>query len=355
MDSYNRVAIIKQPRWKSPLYSKSKIDRAGEIMCLPTSSSEEKESAIQIIDNWRASHAYPLQVFYMKLRRLKGDRKDIVVAQRIKRLSSIVYNLSENPGMKLSRMQDLGGCRMIVPTINDVYYFSNEIKASHIRHDFKRDFDYINTPKSSGYRSLHLVYKFRSESPSKQAYNNMLIELQFRTRLQHVWATALETMAIFTKQALKAGHGSKDYLRFFVLVSSLFAIEEKKPVVPGTIDDEAELISEIEIINDRVHILDTLEGIRLAINHDAEDPKDKRGYYLLTLKYDEKAVVVRYYMPSETEQANTDYNTIEGNSTASEDSVLVRASSMAEVRAAYPNYFLDINEFVERIETYLRN
>ena len=45
MDSYNRVAIIKQPRWKSPLYSKSKIDRAGEIMCLPTSSSEEKESA----------------------------------------------------------------------------------------------------------------------------------------------------------------------------------------------------------------------------------------------------------------------------------------------------------------------
>ena len=32
---------------------------------------------------------------------------------------------------------------MIVPTINDVYYFSNEIKASHIRHDFKRDFDYL--------------------------------------------------------------------------------------------------------------------------------------------------------------------------------------------------------------------
>lgn len=355
MDDMINVPIIKQPRWKEPLYSKTKIDWAGEIMCSSPHPYDQIEAATTIIDNWRASHAYPLQVLYMKLYRLHGSRNDIIVAQRIKRFSSIIYKLSENPGMKLSRMQDLGGCRMVVPTLEEVSYYSKKLISSHIRHEFKREYNYIANPKSSGYRSLHLIYKFKSDTPSKMVYNDMLIELQFRTHLQHIWATALETMQLCTKQALKAGHGSPDYLRFFVLVSSLFAISEDCPVIPGTVADEVELISEIEEINDRTHILDTLKGIRMAINHDAVKPNDKRGYYLLTLKYDEQVVVVRYYMPSEAEEASADYNTIENSGSGSqEDSVLVRASSMADVRAAYPNYFLDINEFVERVESYLQ-
>lgn len=347
---------IAQPRWKKPEYTQRQVNDAGNVMRNPDATETETLEAIKIIDNWRAAHAYPLQVFYMNLRHRAGNRNDIIVAQRLKRLDSIIAKLRRESGMQLSRMQDLGGCRFVVPSLAEVYSYSNMLKNSSIRHEFKREYDYIKTPKKSGYRSLHLVYKFQSDTVGKEVYNkNMLIELQFRTHLQHIWATALETMGLFTHQALKAGQGSEDIKRFFVLVSSLFAIREGCPVVPDTIDDKRELISEIEQINDRIHVLDMLKGIRVAINHEAEHRMDKLGYYILTLNYEKKTIQIAYYKPSETEKANKAYNAIEESSIGKPiDSVLVRASSVNDVRKAYPNYFLDIGEFVNMVQEYLQ-
>ena len=115
---------------------------------------------------------------------------------------------------------------MVLPTLDEVYTYSGKFQKSQIRHELVKVNDYILSPKKSGYRSLHLIYKFKTDTPSKEVYNRypMLIELQFRTHLQHIWATALETIGLFTNQALKSGQGSKEILRFFVLVSSLFAI-----------------------------------------------------------------------------------------------------------------------------------
>ena len=59
MDNRINEPIIKQPRWKEPLYSKKKIDWAGEIMCSSPNPYDQIEAATKIIDNWRASHAYP--------------------------------------------------------------------------------------------------------------------------------------------------------------------------------------------------------------------------------------------------------------------------------------------------------
>lgn len=198
---------IRQPRWKKPEYSKSKINQAGNVMRLGTASEEERKEALKIIDNWRSAHAYPLHVLYMNLRGKAGSRSDILVAERLKRLESIVGKLQRESGMQLSRMQDLGGCRVVLPTLDEVYSFSEKFQKSRIRHEFKNEKDYIKEPKKSGYRSLHLVYKFKTDTPEKDIYNqySMLIELQFRTHLQHIWATALETIGLFTNQALKAG------------------------------------------------------------------------------------------------------------------------------------------------------
>lgn len=242
------MAEIKQQRWKSVEYTKRQINDAGDIIRRDDATEEELDFATKVIDNWRAAHAYPLHVIYMHLRRMTGTRRDILVVERLKRLDSIVGKLKRENGMDLWRMQDLGGCRFIVPTVDEVFVFAEKYKNSRVRHEYKRTYDYINNPKPSGYRSLHLVYKFHSDT--KDTYNqNMLIEIQFRTHLQHVWATALETMGLFTKQALKAGQGEDYVKRFFVLVSSLFAMKEGYPVIPGTLADEKELISEIEQIN----------------------------------------------------------------------------------------------------------
>lgn len=346
---------IKQPRWKGVEYSRSHIIKAGKVVRKEESTPEQIASATQVIDNWRAAHAYPLHVIYMHLRGMAGKREDIIVAERLKRLDSIINKLKRQPTMSLWEMQDLGGCRFVVPTIAEVYKYAEKYQTSRIRHKHIATYDYIKNPKPSGYRSLHLVFQFQSDTKSKETYNrNMLIEIQFRTHLQHVWATAVETIGLFTKQALKAGQGDEDIKRFFVLISSLFAMREGCPIVPNTLNDKDELISEIEQINDKHHILDMLKAIQVATDHEVDKGYDKKGYYILILNYETKRLRIRYFQPSETEAANIMYSQIESNrSEAKIDAVLVRATSFKALKAAYPNYFLDIGEFVDIVREYL--
>ncbi|MDQ5968602.1 MAG: hypothetical protein QG561_253 [Patescibacteria group bacterium] len=91
-----------------------------------------------------------------------------------------------------------------------------------------------------------MVYKFNSESPQFSQYNEMLIEIQLRTRLQHNWATAVETVGIFTGEALKSSQGNEDWQRFFQLVSTWFAIKEEQKVIPNTPDNLEELKKELK-------------------------------------------------------------------------------------------------------------
>lgn len=59
-------------------------------------------------------------------------------------------------------------------------------------------------------------------------------------------------------------------------------------------------------------------------------------------------------MPSQIDEANTLYTQIESNRRATGiDAVLVRAASFGMLKAAYPNYFADIGEFIEFVENYL--
>lgn len=348
---------IEQPRWKTPEHTKKQINNAGDTIRNKDSSKEDYLLALKIVDNWRSAHAYPLHVFYANLRRKATSNPSILVAERLKRLDSIVAKLQREKGMQLYRMQDIGGCRMVFPTLEDVYKYSEDFQKSRIRHEWKKTNDYIKVPKASGYRSLHLIYRFKTDTPDKEVFNQypMQIEIQFRTHLQHIWATALETIGLFTNQALKAGQGSEAILRFFVVISSLFAIKEGCPVCPGTIADKAELISEIELLNDQYHILDMLRAIRVVIEKDGENVPDKRGYYVLQLDYEKHFLRRWFFKPSELEKANSLYDILEQHRGDKPlDIVMVRAKSYATVKAAYPNYFLDIGEFIDLVEQYLK-
>ena len=344
--------MLKNQNWKEPQYTKGEINRAGDIIRDNQASPEDTQAASVVIDNWRAAHAYPLHVMYIHLRRLAKSRNAVVV-ERLKRLDSIIGKLKRTQGMELWRMQDLGGCRCIVSSVDEVYSFADCYMKSKIRHEFKRKYDYIEDPKPSGYRSLHLVYKFHSDK--KGTYNkNMLIELQFRTHLQHVWATTLETTGIFTKQNLKASQGDDYMKRFFVLVSSMFALDEGCPVVPGTSYDRYELVSEIKQLNEQYNILATLSAIRVFSDFTREIELKKSGYYMLILNFTSRRLKIRYFKPSEIDSANQIYAQIEKTRAESKiDAVLVRAESFKDLKNAYPNYFADIGEFIKRVAGYI--
>ncbi len=348
---------IEQPKWKIPEYTRSQINKAGDALRNPNTTEEEKADSLKIVDNWRAAHAYPLHVFYMNLKhKAEASEKNIIVVERLKRLKSIIDKLNRESGMQLYRMQDIGGCRMVVPKINDVYEFSDKMRSSQIRHKLVKENDYIISPKGSGYRSLHLVYRFYTDTYEKKIYNDypMLIELQFRTHLQHIWATAVETIGLMLNQPLKAGIGKKEFLRFFKLVSSIFALREGCNIVPDTSTDETELISEIRELNAEYKILDFIQAIRVALENEVNIETDKRGYYILKLDYSEKVVEITFFKPSELEEANKTYDRLENeNKEKPLNVVMVRASSYASVKAAYPNYFLDIGEFIKLVKQYI--
>lgn len=344
---------IPKTEWARPIYSKKQINKAGQIIANSDSSQEDRNNALEIINNWRATHAYPLHVINAGLRR--GNPNAIVV-QRLKRLESITGKIERFPEMQLYKMQDLGGCRVIVDTIDQVYDAVSRYKNSRIRHILKREYDYIQNPKESGSRSYHMVYQFQSDKI--ETYNkNMLIEIQFRTKLQHIWATAVEMMGIYTKTNLKSSIGNKDILRFFTLISSLFAIKENMPVCPNTSEWADELIREIMEIDKNSNIIMKLKAINQAVQI-TEYNKNfnlKNGYYLLTLNYEEPSLNIEVFKPSEFELAANIYAKIEVELQNKIDTVLVSVKSFDNLKAAYPNYFVDISDFLNILKNIMFN
>jgi len=344
----NKLPGNERVMWKRVEYSQNQIKKAGKTIVRDNLTSVEEEAALEIINNWRASHAFPLNTITMHLKRIADA--DMVVVQRLKRLDSIVGKLKRFPNMSLCAMQDLGGCRVIVNSVEDVYKVAERLKASRIRHILREEYDYIQKPKQSGYRSFHLVYKYHSDRA--EDYNqNMLIEIQIRTMIQHVWATAVETMGIYTKSALKASFGDEEVLRFFALVSSVFSMYESGFNVPGTSDELLELVDEIKKIDKEKNIVTALSAIRVAIEH----VKELKGqaYYILILNYEKKTLKIHYYKKSQIDVATKSYDAIEKNKGKNIDAVLVSATSLDSLRAAYPNYFSDIGGFIETLRKIL--
>lgn len=344
------MTIIKLT-WEQPKYSKKKIERAGKVLIKSNSTQDEIDEALRILNNWRSSHAYPLHVITNNLKR---KNPKAIVVQRLKRLDSIIAKLNRFPEMSLYKMQDLGGCRVIVDSIKEVYSSVARFKNSHVRHIFKKENDYIQNPKESGYRSYHMVYQYQSDD--NDTYNkNMLIEIQFRTKLQHIWATAVEVMGVYTKSHLKSSIGDKDILRFFVLASSVFAIMEDTPICPNVFNNRFEIIKEMKEIDNKINIVSKLSAISVAINHTNTNKNMKgKGYYLLRLNLQERQLKINGFNTNEITLATNVYNDIEAKNNPKIDTVLVSATSFDDLKAAYPNYFTDISTFVNMMRRLLK-
>jgi putative GTP pyrophosphokinase len=143
------------------IHSKSKVNKAGEILKDRTAYDEIKVwQAEDVLTHWRYRHIPILNTFQANLRqKLAGKyERNGFVAQRLKRSTSIIAKLQKQRNMKLSTMQDIAGVRAVlfnVKDVNDIYAKFNRSKASHILVDTD---NYIETPKDSGYRSIHLVF-----------------------------------------------------------------------------------------------------------------------------------------------------------------------------------------------------
>lgn len=334
-------------------YSNNVVKQAGIILSKNEEfSTSEIETARNVLTYWRTIHAALINTFQSNLRThlSRLGIKEALVAQRLKRTVSIVSKLKRFPYMKLSTMQDIAGIRVIVNNINQVHEIENKYRESKFKHKLIDSKDYIANPAQSGYRSIHLIFQY--VNPKIEESNGLKVELQIRTKLEHTWATAVETVGTFLNYSLKSSQGPEEWLEYFKLVSAGFAILENCPV-----HSEFQRLSTKDIFGkivdktSELKVKSKLRGFTIAADKINQN-KIRSKYNLITLNLDKKVLNVKSYFTRQLNQANLDYTNIEReiNNGANIQAVLVSTGSIDSLRKTYPNYFLDTQEFLSQLD-----
>ncbi len=343
--------------WTSPRYSRNQVDKAGDILIGDVDG--ELTWAFPVVNNWRDAHNFPLAKLRMQLKRLAkkvvpgGSARDgDQVVARIKRMPSIKSKLQRQT-TQLSQMQDVGGCRAVLKSIGEVRELVDLYKDGKIGHIFRGEKNYIDGPKREGYRCHHLIYGFQAAGDQAAPFNGLRIEVQIRTDLQHIWATAVEAVGLFTNQALKSNTGNPEWLRLFALMGSEVAQIEGTPLVPNTPTQRFDRIIELRDLVAKLHAIKTLELAREALNWAERIERQWLNrhpykYFLIQYDFEISKVSVDAFLPERAREAHLAYTQAEQSAKAeSRNIVLVSANSMRAVQRGYPNYFLDTKEFTK--------
>jgi hypothetical protein len=296
-----------------------------------------------VLSNWRAFHAMPLDTFAKVLKtRVKkiSSKENFIVAQRLKRTPSILLKLQTHKTMRLSAMQDIGGLRAILENVDEVYKLVDIYRTSKSRHKLFMLNDYISSPKSDGYRSVHLVYQLKKE-PS------IFIEIQVRSYLQHIWATAVEVFGTLMNSSFKSGYGEKKWLDLFAHLSSVFSLKEGMPVLK-----EHEAISEKQLLDKLKKMIQDLKAIEqlnvytaiYKISSNEFRATGRSGNYsLILLDSHKNTITVQSFSANHIEEATLLYMEKEKEfyNDINVNVVLVNTGDVKKLEASYPNYFMD--------------
>jgi ppGpp synthetase/RelA/SpoT-type nucleotidyltranferase len=349
--------------------SKTKINKAGDMLIRAETADQDHvafEQAMSVLSFWRSVHETPLAkaVNFARARAQKVDSKT-VLAKRLKRTHSIIRKLKNADGMQLSRMQDIGGCRVIVATSKKVRKVVRALKQDKA---FKV-VDYLENPKEDGYRSVHLIGKFPDEN--KQLRN---IEIQVRSAAQHSWATSVEIIDLFTSQSLKTNSGKPEWRDFFILASKQIDVIESIPLynqlsrgqltheiyrriahdrVEKARQEISENLNRLDTLERKMRILKTFEGfafsLQAADEHMAKE--QSAGYALLLIDIKERHVDLNVFSKDQFDVVSKAYLHAEMNTLEEPEKVvaLVSSDAVGGIKEAYPNFFADSTYFVKYI------
>ncbi len=335
--------------WEELQHTKRAVRRAGDLIGSGSGSSDEILQAREIVRNFRSSHAYPLLAITMLVRqKVAAVNAQAVVARRLKRLPTILDKLVRHPSMNVTSMHDLGGCRVVLPDVEQVDDLVHRLKSTtRARNAIVKEYDYLREapgPQPTGYRGVHLVYEYRA---SKAAYVGHKVEVQIRTELQHMWATAVETLDLFGGTRLKYGEGDSDHSRFFLIASSLMALQEQLPQPEGAPGTARQLRDELHDLDNRLGISRRLTNYAAFVRH-SDSALGRSTSLILELRLVEQALYVSYFETNA--EAADKLAEIELRNDDNIDAVLVTMSKLSQLRTAYPNYFADTTNFVRFVQ-----
>ena len=234
-------------------------------------------------------------------------------------------------------MHDLAGCRVIFESLNELYDFRRQIfdrKWEHERTSGEK-YNYIDTPKVTGYRGIHDVYKTRLRQAAAQPWSGLMVEIQYRTEVQHAWATAVEVADTLQGRRIKF---DRDGDRFFQLCSEVLArkYEGMKSCLPEVSDKN--LLKELATHEKNHGTLGFLGELR------EEDIDFSKSSYLVLI-LDEKMEVATFDDPISA----LEYRTKMEKEKSQANVVYVSAENPTAIKKTFQNYFKNTRDFVEMI------
>ena len=241
-------------------------------------------------------------------------------------------------------MDDIAGCRLIFDNIPELHAFRKSLHGARFSHKLRNEidkYDYIKNPKDSGYRGIHDIYEYNVTSEATSGSNGLFIELQYRTKIQHAWATANEIIGFVTENQPKFDQGDERYLHIMKLTSEILARSFEGSVSCHAAMSSKDVVSEFLRLDSELGFLDLLRGLNASQNKDVKSTnfifmfKDGKPLEIKSFRYTPEALRSLFAL----ERENPDM-----------DIVLVQGNSTEDVRIAFKNYFSDAKEFIKLIE-----
>jgi ppGpp synthetase/RelA/SpoT-type nucleotidyltranferase len=168
--------------------SKTQVDRLGDRL----RDGNVTDADLTLLDTYRRSFGAVYESVIATIREA-GDFEP--TGRPAKSTSSIVDKLRRE-SIRLTQMQDIAGCRLIVPRVKSQNRLVR-LLAKNLGGDVV---DRRKTP-SHGYRAIHIIVNIDSKP----------IEIQVRTTLQHLWAELSEKLSDIVDPSIKYGGGPKEW------------------------------------------------------------------------------------------------------------------------------------------------
>lgn len=230
--------------------SKSKIDKAGATLSkLDKLETIEHLELDEVFHNYRKYHLRPLTECTLELQKwLTEYGSKYYIAQRLKRKPQILRKL-RRLSVRLTQLQDIGGCRIIVDSndnVNKLLDFIKDKAKQEKKFSIEKVTDYRDQGRDvTGYRALHVILN----------RDNCSIELQIRSRIQHFWAESIERTSVIYGHHLKEQEGDAIVINYFKLLSDNFFKLElgRQPTAAQKIELEQERESAEKIIKENDH------------------------------------------------------------------------------------------------------
>lgn len=241
-------------------------------------------------------------------------------------------------------MDDVAGCRLIFPSINALYSFRRDFHKARFNHKRRNEtdkYDYIKYPKASGYRGVHDVYSYDVSSETGRRLKGLLVEIQYRSHVQHAWATAVEVIGFITESQPKFDEGDERYQQAMALSSEILARAFESSRGPFPEASDGDVVKEFLDIDGELGLLNMLRGLNAS-----EGIADARRNVILIVSQSGNLEVRTF---RDAPEALRELFELE-KTMAGSDIVLVRAESDRDVREAFKNYFSDARDFIRLIE-----